>query len=65
VVAGYRRRGVEVLLIRVIYRRWAEAGIPRAELSWVLEDNDAVIKAILRAGGRHYKTYRIFGRHLA
>jgi hypothetical protein len=65
VVAGYRRRGVEVLLIREIHRRWAEAGIPRAELSWVLEDNDAVIQAILRAGGRHYKTYRIFGKHLA
>jgi len=65
VVAGYRRRGVEVLLIREIHRRWADAGIPRAELSWVLEDNDAVIQAILRAGGRHYKTYRVFGKRLA
>jgi hypothetical protein len=31
----------------------------------VLEDNDAAIKAILRAGGSHYKTHRVFGKRLA
>ena len=62
VVAGYRKRGLEALLIREIHERAARAGIVRAELSWVLEDNVVMNRTIAKAGGRHYKTYRIFGK---
>jgi hypothetical protein len=65
VVAGYRKRGLEAFLVREIHRRAARAGFARAELSWVLEDNVAMNRTILKAGGRHYKTYRIFGKALA
>jgi len=64
VIAGYRKRGLEALLIREIHVRGARAGVMRAELSWVLEDNVVMNRTIVKAGGRHYKTYRIFGRPL-
>ena len=65
VVADYRRRGLEAVIIREIHRRAARDGIPRAELSWVLEDNVVMNRTIRKAGGRHYKTYRIFVKGLA
>jgi GNAT superfamily N-acetyltransferase len=64
VVAEYRKRGLEAVLIREIHRRGAEAGIPRAELAYVLEGNIVMNRTIRKAGGRHYKTYRIFGKRL-
>ncbi len=64
VIAGYRKRGLEALLIREIHVRGARAGVTRAELSWVLEDNVVMNRTIVKAGGRRYKTYRIFGRPL-
>ena len=65
VVAEYRRRGLEAVLIREIHRRAARDGIARAELSWVLEDNVLMNRTIKKAGGRHYKTYRIFVKRLS
>ncbi len=35
-------------------------GLHWGELSWTLEDNDAVNKSIQRTGSTHYKTYRIY-----
>jgi hypothetical protein len=64
VAADYRRRGLDALLIREIHRRGALAGFARAELSWVLEDNAVMNRTIVKAGGRHYKTYRIYGKTL-
>jgi len=64
VIAGYRKRGLEALLIREIHVRGARIGATRGELSWVLEDNVLMNRTIVKAGGRHYKTYRIFRRPL-
>jgi len=64
VIAGYRKRGLEALLIREIHHRAARAGITRAELAYVPEENLAMNRTIRKAGGRHYKTYRIFGKSL-
>jgi GNAT superfamily N-acetyltransferase len=65
VVSEYRRRGLEAVLIREIHRRAAQDGIARAELSWVLEDNVIMNRTIKKAGGRHYKTYRVFVKRLS
>ena len=35
-------------------------GYTGAELSWTLEDNDAINRTVERVGGRRYKTYRIY-----
>ena len=65
VTPEYRRRGLEAVLIREIHRRAAREGIRRAELSWVLEDNALMNRTIRKAGGRHYKTYRIYAKRLS
>lgn len=64
VTPQYRRRGLEAVLIREMHRRAARDGIRRAELSWVLESNVAMHRTIQKAGGRHYKTYRIYAKNL-
>jgi hypothetical protein len=65
VIAGYRKRGLEALLIREVHLRAARAGVTRAELAYVPEENLAMNRTIEKAGGRRYKTYRIFGKSLA
>lgn len=64
VVAGYRKRGLEALLIREFHRRATGAGVQRVELSYVLEDNTVMNRTIAKVGARHYKTYRIFEKSL-
>jgi hypothetical protein len=65
VVADYRRRGLEAVLIREVHTRAARFGLRRAELSWILEDNLVMNRTIRKAGGRHYKSYRIFGKRFS
>jgi GNAT superfamily N-acetyltransferase len=42
-----------------------KVGMPRAELSWILEDNLPMRKIIEKVGGRAYKRYRIYQKALA
>ncbi|MDO8722155.1 MAG: hypothetical protein Q7J31_07975 [Syntrophales bacterium] len=39
-------------------------GIKNVEMSWILEDNTGIRKIIEDIGGRVYKTYRIYSKHL-
>jgi GNAT superfamily N-acetyltransferase len=65
VIPGYRKRGLEALLIRELHLRGARAGVERAELAYVPEENLAMNRTIRKVGGRHYKTYRIYDKPLA
>ena len=40
-------------------------GVLTGELSWILEDNDAIKTVIDTVGGKPYKTYRIYERPIA
>ena len=60
----YRNKGLEAVLIDEIYRRGVVKGYKRGELSWVLEDNMAMNRAIEGAGGKLYKTYRVYQKEL-
>ena len=60
VLPAYRKRGLYPLLIAELQRRAVAQGYQRAELSWTLEDNDAVNAGIEAAGGRRHKTYRLY-----
>jgi hypothetical protein len=60
VVSDARRLGIYPLLIAESYRRGVAAGYVRAELGWTLEDNHLINVGIEAAGGRRYKTYRIY-----
>jgi GNAT superfamily N-acetyltransferase len=64
VLPEVRGLGLYALLIAESYRRAAARGYRRAELSWTLEDNDAVNEGIAAAGGRPYKTYRLYEKRL-
>lgn len=62
----YRRKMVPLGLIYLGMQGGIKKGKPykRAELGWVWEDNSASRKIIEAAGGKIYKTYRIYEKEL-
>lgn len=62
--AGYRRRGLDAILYLDTLRTARRLGYTGGEISWTLEDNDLVNRAIESMGGRKYKTYRMYERAL-
>ncbi|MBI3182262.1 MAG: N-acetyltransferase [Myxococcales bacterium] len=59
---GYRRRGLDAILYLDTLKAARELGYTGGEISWTLEDNHLVNRAIESMGGRKYKTYRIYER---
>lgn len=59
-----QRLGLYPLLIAELHRRGVARGYRRAELSWTLEDNDAINAGIEAAGGRRSRTYRLYEKSL-
>lgn len=63
--ASWRMRGLQ----SVMFERGLQAALRRkltgCEVSWLLEDNDLVIRAVDLWGGRLYKTYRMYDRAIA
>jgi hypothetical protein len=51
-------------VVKAVKESHAARGTRGAELSWVLEDNRRTDALIRLAGGRPYKTYRIYGKEL-
>ncbi len=39
-----------------------KAGAKRVEFSWMLEDNEAILKDLEVFGGKIYRRYRLFSR---
>lgn len=62
----YRRKMVPLALIYLVMQGGIKKGKPykQAELSWVYEDNYPSRKLIEAAGGKIYKTYRIYEKAL-
>jgi GNAT superfamily N-acetyltransferase len=60
----YRNRGLDMVLMHEIYERGMAKGYKRAELSWVLEDNQAINHAFEVGGAKLYKTYRIYQKEI-
>ncbi|RMH87255.1 MAG: GNAT family N-acetyltransferase [Calditrichaeota bacterium] len=56
----YQPLGFGSLFYREIIQRAPRAGFHRAEMSWVLEDNDLMNKAARLLGARIHKKYRIY-----
>jgi len=52
--------GLALMVVDAIRAYHYPRGAKRAELSWVLEDNDAMNTIAKIVGGQHYKTYRIY-----
>jgi GNAT superfamily N-acetyltransferase len=60
VLPEYRTRGVDALFYYETAKAALKKGIRHAEMSWILEDNDAINRPIRLMGGEIYKTYRFY-----
>lgn len=60
----YRRRGVDILLLYHLFSNGVAQGYFSAELSWILEDNEMMLRGLRRMGAARYKTYRIYEKEL-
>jgi hypothetical protein len=58
----YRMRGINAVIFESGLRASLKRGLTGVEVSWLLEDNDLIIRAVKMWGGRLYKTYRIYER---
>jgi hypothetical protein len=57
---GYRKRGIDAILYLDTLKTARRLGYTGGEISWTLEDNHLVNRAIESMGGRKYKTYRLY-----
>jgi len=65
VLPGYRKRGIaELMILQTFLYGRQQLGYHGAELSWTLEDNDAINNTIQAVGGRRYKRFRIYERSI-
>lgn len=60
VVHEYQRRGIDAVFYINTYDAGSARGYVWGEMSWVLEDNEMMNRAIEMLGGKIYKTYRIY-----
>jgi len=66
VLEGYRRRGIaELLILKVLDYGKNTVGYTGAELGWTMENHDLINRTVEKAGGRRYKTYRIYDRPIS
>ncbi|OQY29764.1 MAG: hypothetical protein B6244_02960 [Candidatus Cloacimonetes bacterium 4572_55] len=61
---GFRKRGIEAMFYKETFRRARAIGYRGGEISWTLEDNVLVNRAIEDMGGKLYKIYRAYARPL-
>ncbi len=61
---GFRKRGLDAILYFDTLRTARTLGYTGGEISWTLEDNHLVNRAIESMGGRKYKTYRLYEREV-
>jgi hypothetical protein len=64
VLREYRRSGVDVLLYYQTFVNALQRGYRSCEMSWILEENEAMRMPIERIGGTLTKVYRIFEKGL-
>jgi GNAT superfamily N-acetyltransferase len=60
----YRHTGLSYLLYSELEKRGIRKGYEWGELSWQLEDNDAINRFAASIGARLYKRYRIYERRI-
>jgi len=60
----YRLRGINAVMFAMSLRSALARGFTGVEVSWLLEENEMVIRTVKLWGGRLYKTYRIYEREL-
>lgn len=64
VLPEHRRKGLDILMIHRTIQNGVALGYERAELGWILEDNEALLGPLRQMGCTHSKTYRVYDRDL-
>ena len=64
VVEEFRGRGIDILLYYEICRNYLRCTYRTCEMSWILEDNEMMNRALQRIGAVVTKRYRIFEKGL-
>jgi ribosomal protein S18 acetylase RimI-like enzyme len=60
----YRMRGIQSLMFEKGLEAALKRGLTGCEVSWMLEDNDLVLRSVKLWGGRLYKTYRMYDKRI-
>jgi GNAT superfamily N-acetyltransferase len=64
VLPEHRKHGVDAMMyLETAYRAQAK-GIKKVEMSWILDNNEPMNRAIQMLGGEVYKTYRMYEKEL-
>lgn len=64
VLEGYRGTGVDALLYLETIKAGLRKGYIDAEMSWILENNDMMMRSAQTLGAKVYKTYRAYEKPL-
>ena len=60
----YRMRGIQSVMFEHGLRASLKRGYTGCEVSWLLEENDLVIRSLRLWGGKLYKTYPIYEKEI-
>jgi hypothetical protein len=60
ILKKFRHRGIDSSFYYETWTRSTAKGMPRGEMSWILEDNSAMNNALRNLGLRLYKRYRLY-----
>ena len=60
VVSDCRNRGLDLALVQRLVAAGLEAGYHTSEMSWVLEDNEVMLKLARNYGGELTRRYRLY-----
>jgi GNAT superfamily N-acetyltransferase len=64
VLPEHRGRGVDAMMYLETAYRAQKKGIKKVEMSWILDNNEPMNRAIQMLGGEVYKTYRMYEKNL-
>jgi ribosomal protein S18 acetylase RimI-like enzyme len=61
---GYRRRGIDALMVDEVFRTAKKLGYSAGELGWVDETDRLINRTIAATGAKRIKVYRLYERTL-
>lgn len=64
IVKEYRQRGIDAMLLAHTLENALKRGVKEGELSWMLEDNQMILRPMTAFNAVRYKTYRLYDRVL-
>lgn len=61
IIPEYQKRGIDAIFYVETFNNGPKHGYKWGEMSWILEDNFAMVRAAETMGGKLYKRYRMYG----